>query len=453
LASAQPIPLPAEFVLKFAAGLRRPAPGVLIGGAPLRVLRLTPAGAALVDRWRAGDPVGPGQLAGRLAARLVEAGVASPAPPAAVTTPTTAVVIPVLNDQPGLDATLAALDSGVEVIVVDDGSAPPMVASRARVIRRAARGGPAAARNSGWRSTGADLIAFVDAGCAPSPGALDILTAHFADLGLAAAAPRIQVVIEPGTPAALARYERKRSPLDMGSTPASVGPGASVSYLPSTALVVRRSDLEALDGFDESMRFGEDVDLIWRLRAGGRRVVYDPAAAATHAARPTWTRWLRQRYDYGTSAAALAARHGRAVAPVAVSPWSTAAWALLVAGHPVAGAAVTAGSALTLARRGGGDRAVRRQLAGLAVTGSLKSGLWLAKGIRRAWLPTALVVAVMGGRRHVGRAAIAAVAIALLPDLEPGTLGIGLADDLAYQAGVWAGVIRRRSAGALLPRW
>jgi hypothetical protein len=28
-----------------------------------------------------------------------------------------------------------------------------------------------------------------------------------------------------------------------------------------------------------------------------------------------------------------------------------------------------------------------------------------------------------------------------------------LADDLAYQAGVWAGVIRQRSAAALLPKW
>lgn len=28
-----------------------------------------------------------------------------------------------------------------------------------------------------------------------------------------------------------------------------------------------------------------------------------------------------------------------------------------------------------------------------------------------------------------------------------------LADDLAYQAGVWSGVLRARSAGALLPRW
>jgi hypothetical protein len=50
------------------------------------------------------------------------------------------------------------------------------------------------------------------------------------------------------------------------------------------------------------------------------------------------------------------------------------------------------------------------------------------------------------------------VAVVTAPALDrtyrgPAELAVGLADDLAYQAGVWAGVGRRRSAAALLPRW
>lgn len=454
MAAARPEPLPADFRLDFPAGLRRPAPDVLIGGAPLRVLRLTAAGTARVDRWRAGAPVGRGSAAGDLAGRLVEAGMAAPVPPTASSPPpATVVVIPVRDDQAGLEATLAAMP-GADVLVVDDGSQPALTAPAAQVIRRSASGGPAAARNTGWRAAAAgELIAFVDAGCVLSPGALAALQAHFADPAVAAAAPRVTVTVGPGTPAVLARYEQSRSPLDMGPAAAVVGPTARVSYLPSAVLVVRRSDLAAVGGFDESMRFGEDVDLIWRLRAAGRRVVYTPAAAAGHPCRATWGSWLRQRYDYGTSAAPLATRHGRAVAPVTVSPWSTAVWALLAAGQPLAAAALTGGTAVALGRRGGEDGAVRRELARLAVVGTIRSGGGLARGIRRAWLPPTLLVAALAGRKRAGRLALAALAVAVIPDLEPGTPGIGLVDDLAYQAGVWAGVIGRRSIGALLPRW
>jgi GT2 family glycosyltransferase len=49
------------------------------------------------------------------------------------------------------------------------------------------------------------------------------------------------------------------------------------------ALLVRRSAFEAVGGFDPRIfMYGEDVDLSWRLRAAGWRVLYQPKLAVLH---------------------------------------------------------------------------------------------------------------------------------------------------------------------------
>ena len=472
----RPAPLPADFTLRFSPRVRRPRPAVLIGGAPTRVLKLTPAGAERVAGWLAGQPVGPGTGAGALAALLVDAGLAFPVPPdePAGAPPVTTIVIPVRDDAGGLAVTTAALSSAppeVGVVVVDDGSRVPIDGA---AIHRPSPGGPAAARNAGARLAGPDagILVFVDAGCAPEGRWLETLLAHFADPRLAAVAPRVMSRPSPGTPPALARYESARSPLDLGPVGAPVHPGSRVPYVPSAVLAVRAQAFLELGGFDEKLRFGEDVDLVWRLAAAGWRVRYEPAAAATHPTRTGHRRWLRQRFEYGSSAAPLAARHGRSAAPLMASPWSVAAWAFAAAGHPEAGALITAGSARVLARRAGSDAALAGELRRLAVHGTIRSAGPIASAIRRAWLPPALIVAIaassVAGRRTRRSLGAAAVSVVVAPGLadwsnqhRAGRPTGGpltwtawcLADDLAYQAGVWAGVIRQRSAAALLPKW
>jgi mycofactocin system glycosyltransferase len=442
---------------------------VLIGGAPLRVLRLTPGGAALVDAWSGGQPVGSSPAAQALARRLLDGGLAHPDPDrcAHPSPADTTVVIPVRDRPGGLEATLNALGpAGTGVIVVDDGSDPPVAGpATARVIRRARPGGPAAARNDGWRAAGTEIVVFLDADCQPQPGWLRTLLPHFADPAVAAVAPRITSWARPGTPPALAGYESGHSPLDLGDRPAPVRPGSRVPYVPTACLAVRRVALEGAGGFDESLHFGEDVDLVWRLGKGGWRVGYEPAATVRHPVRDSPGSWLRQRYQYGRSAAALAARHHRDVAPVAVSPWSAAAWGLAATGHPLAGAAIAAGSAAALARRAGRDQATARVLGGLAAGGTLRAGAALAEGIRRAWLPPALgAMAVLPPGRTRRFAASAVAAAFVLPAVTdwvrnrppvglPAWVGLRWADDLAYQSGVWAGALDARSGSALLPRW
>jgi mycofactocin system glycosyltransferase len=428
---------------------------VLVGGSPVRLLRLTTSGRELVDRLTAGEPVPRSGGAQRLTRRLLDAGLAHPRPPVPASPESVAVVIPVHNDADGLSATLAALPRSVATIVVDDASDDPAdlkarcLATGITLLHRGVQGGPAAARNDGWRATDEPLVAFVDANCEPEPGWLDALLPHFADPQVAAVAPRICPTRGRGV---LAAYEAVASPLDLGDREANVRPRSPVAYVPTAALVVRHSALEALGGFDETLTVGEDVDFVWRLVAAGWTVRYEPGAVVRHPVRPSWSAWAQQRYRYGTSAAALARRHGWAVAPAVVSPWTAGAWAMVAAGQPLLGAAVAGSSTVALTSTVPPSEAFR--LAGL---GHLRGGLALARALRRAWAPAAAVLALASRRSRPALAAAVVVPGALewlqrRPRLDPVRfLGLRLGDDLAYAAGVWAGCARERSARALLP--
>jgi mycofactocin glycosyltransferase len=432
---------------------------VLIGGAPIRLLRLTPAGRRLVDRFVAGEAVPRSAGAQRLARRLLDAGVAHPRPPILDSSLDAVIVIPVRNDADGLAATLAALTGGPPIVVVDDASDDAEAVHERGIrqgialLRRPGQGGPAAARNDGWRASDAPLVAFVDANCEPGAGWLDVLLPHFTDPCVAAVAPRIlpSALSDLGGPLAL--YETVASPLDLGPREAIVRPGSPVPYVPTAALVVRRSALEELGGFDESLTVGEDVDFVWRLGAAGWSVRYEPRAIVRHPIRSSWRAWMAQRYRYGTSAAPLARRHGWAVAPAVMSPWTAGAWGLVAAGRPLLGTAAAAYSAAALRRRVPRGQALR-----LAGMGHVRGGLSLARALRRAWAPAAVAVGLAGGPRTRAVLAAAVVLPSLVewsqrrPPLDPARFAaLHLADDLAYAAGLWAGCAREQSLRALLP--
>ncbi|MDQ6696992.1 MAG: mycofactocin biosynthesis glycosyltransferase MftF [Actinomycetota bacterium] len=456
--------LPPDFRVAFDPGVRELDGGtVLVGGSPLRLLRLTPAGVRLMDSLRSGEPVPQGGDAQRLVRRLLDGGLTHPRPAGSTFTRADVTIVVPVRDRPAeLEATLACARDVAATIVVDDGSRTDATAAVGRragatVLRHDASLGPAAARNTGWRVATTPLVAFLDADCEPAPGWLDVLLAHFDDPQVAAVAARITSPDGSMLPATLRAYERAHPTLDRGPFEALVRPGSAVPFVPTAALVVRCAAMHAVGGFDERLRVGEDVDLVWRLGDAGWSVRYEPAAIATHPARPSATAWLRQRFDYGTSAAPLAARHGVAVAPLRVSPWTAVSWALIGAGAVPAGAAVAAVSTGLLAHRlHGGVRHPWHEAARLAGLGHLYGGRAVADAVRRAWWPIALVAA-----RHSRRARRVAMA-ALLPlvlewwQIRPAVdpvrwVSVRTADDVAYGAGVWVGCVRERSFAALRP--
>jgi mycofactocin system glycosyltransferase len=456
--------LPDGFVVRLATGVRRRPGGALLGGSPLRLVRLAPRARALLtgDRLVVRDPT-----TAELAARLLDAGLASPdlASPdlSAVVGPVDVTVVVPVRDRPeGLARLLVALrddpaTTALPVIVVDDGSVVPVAVRRARVLRHEVSRGPAAARNAGLRAVTTPFVAFLDSDCVPVTGWLDALRPHLADPRLAVVAPRI--VALRGGPGWLGTYETAVSALDMGPAPAAVAPLSAVSYVPSAALLVRRAALG--DGFDETMRVAEDVDLVWRLAAAGWRLRYEPAGAVAHDHPARTVAWLRRRAFYGTGAALLAARHGSAVAPVVLAPESGLAWALALFGGRrgrAAAAGLLAVTAVRLARRLGrpGEPLPLGFAAGLVLRGQAASGRALARAVTRHHWPLAL--AASGSRRARRGVLVVAVGDALAAwwphRHRVGPVRFAAArrlEDLAYGAGLWWGALRSRSPRALLP--
>lgn len=439
----------------------------MLGGSPLRLLRVTDAGAAIVDSLRRTGRVDDAKRAAPLLRRLVDTGIAHPIP--ALRDPAhynVAVVIPVRDDTEGialLTERLHGLD--VPMVIVDDGSRDPdglrrAIAGRAATtVRHETSLGPAAARNTGWQSVDADFIVFLDADVTPEPGWLATLLGHFADPNVAAAAPRVAA---PHGASVLARYERDRSPLDLGAAPGRVAPRTRISYAPSAALVVRRDVLDDLGGFEEALRVGEDVDLLWRIVEAGYSVRYEPRAVVTHRNRESWPALLRQRFGYASAAAGLDARHPGDVAPAEVNIYSLLAWLLPAAfGRRglIAGTLVAAGSVAALVPKLS-ERVDRPMLeaARLGGLGHLFAGRLLATAAARAWLPIAAPATLFS--RTVRRSLAVALAAPALAAWFTGRRNLDpvrytaahIADDVAYCAGLWQGMAASRSFRALLPR-
>jgi mycofactocin system glycosyltransferase len=319
------------------------------------------------------------------------------------------------------------------------------------VIRLPTNRGPGAARNAGLAEVRTPLVLFLDADVETDGDWLAPLLRHFSDPTVALVAPRVAGA--PGS-GSLAAYEQRHSPLDLGPEPARVASGTRVSYVPAAALVCRVDVLREIGGFDESMRVGEDVDLVWRIVGAGHRARYEPASVVHHRPRRALSDMVRQRVGYGCSAAPLAAKHPGALAPVRMSGWTAGVWALAALRRPWLALGVAAGTAYALTRK---LRDVPpEESARLALLGHLAAGRQLAKGITRVWWPAAMLIALV-----VPRARLALLAAVVAPPLidavrERSTVPLldaplQLADEMAYGAGVWLGVVQQREPGPLLP--
>ncbi|MQA03772.1 MAG: mycofactocin system glycosyltransferase [Streptosporangiales bacterium] len=441
MSAAEPshVPLPVGFGVTFDPGVRFFHGGtVLWGGHPSRVLKLTTAGRRALTALTRGTVTD--RATGLLARRLVDAGLAHPRPPAA--RPSVTVVIPVREQHDDLARCLASVGTAHPVIVVDDASPDPApIASAcarfgARVVRRAVPGGPAAARNTALPGVDTELVAFVDSDCIVAPTWLAELAGHFADHMVTACAPRVVGCSRHDVDGDLVP-----SPLDMGPHAAVVAPMGRVSYLPTAALLVRRAALGG--GFDEQLRYGEDVDLVWRLIDAGGRVLYDPTVRVRHAEPESRRTALVRRFRYGTSAAPLSRRHPGRLAPLVLHPATAVAVGLALLGRPaaatLAGAVTTGWVAARLSKHGVpwrfglrvGGRAVQQSFLGTA-----RAGVQL-------YLPLLLALATLP-RRQQRAAALGLLLAGSVPPREA-------TDRLAYGLGVWRGCAREHTFAPVRP--
>lgn len=213
------------------------------------------------------------------------------------------VVIPAWNAGRWLSQTIESVVSqtvspdALEVIVVDDGSSDETAsvaraafakseAIRARILSLPSSQGPSFARNVGWREAEANWIQFLDADDLLAPGKLQLQLERARELSA-----DIGALFSPWC--RLREAGQGWQPENIRIDPAlSSDPLLDVlradNFIHLGCQLFRRDWLEAVGGFDESLRLVEDVDCQLRLlmrNCGMHRV---------DAAEPTF--YYRQRH-------------------------------------------------------------------------------------------------------------------------------------------------------------
>jgi len=218
------------------------------------------------------------------------------------------VVVAVRDGLPWLDEQLRALvaqecDSDWEIVVADNGSTDASAATArawgARsvavlLVDASARRGPAAARNIGASSARGDLLAFCDADDVVQPGWLQAMSTALGGADVVAGAFELGSLNggDRGIPSPAVTRQ-------LGDLPAGL----------AANLGVTRKAFEAVGGFDENLKVGEDIDLCWRLQQEGFRFSTEPEAVVSKRERATGAEAFRQGISHGRSGPRLYSKH------------------------------------------------------------------------------------------------------------------------------------------------
>jgi len=187
------------------------------------------------------------------------------------------------SDDPEVDVVLAAL--------------PDLVPCRTRTLRTSRNGGPAVARNVGWRASHAPVVAFVDDDVVPDSGWLEAGLSAFDD-------PAVGVV-QGHTRLPEGTTEDRLPPWALWRDIGEAGP-----YFEGCNIFYRRTALEETAGFDEQLAWwGEDTTVGWQVLEAGWSRSFSEAARATHDVEVRGLGWFLRNGWREHHVIALAARH------------------------------------------------------------------------------------------------------------------------------------------------
>lgn len=331
-------------------------------------------------------------------------------------------VLPVYNGERWLDAALRAIlaqDDGrpFEVLVVDDrssdGSAEILgrfaADPRVRLLRGAGRGA-AAAINQGLGAARHPVVCQVDQDVVLEPGWMAALCGALAAPGVGAAQGYYQ------TPRRGSLSARVMG-LDLELRYSRIA-GSALDHVCTGNSAYRAEALRHVGLLDESLGYGYDNDLSYRLGRAGYRLVFCREARSVHQWRDGLLPYLRQQYGVGYGRLDLVAKHPGRAGGDDVSGWR------MILHVPGTLAVLAASMAAALAA-----------LAGTA----WRPWLLLAAAVAAVLALDRIVAGLEAALRFRDRAGLAFAPIHLLRDL-------------AWAAALLAWAGRRLAGGAARPR-
>ena len=309
-------------------------------------------------------------------------------------------VVPVRNGAPWLRDVFAAIwaqadDRPMEVIAVEDGSedgSDRILAELTELgplrVLAGPRRGAAAAVNAGVRAARFPVICQVDQDVIVGPNWMAQLVRPFDQDNVGAVQGYYTVDAGASVCARVMALDLEQR---YGTMPSDL-----TDHVCTGNSAYRTEALLAVGLFDESLGYGYDNDMSYRLRDGGYQLVFCRAARSTHRWRDGLASYCTQQYGFGYGRLDVVRKHPHRVAGDVVSP-------VLMMLHPVATAAalvcLAAGGALAAA----GQPWLTISLAGAVLLGTL--------AVERT------VVAVRAWRTFHDRAALLFPVLHLVRDL------------------------------------
>jgi len=224
------------------------------------------------------------------------------------------VVIPAYNRPQRLHRCLTALarqtldGARFEVVVVDDGSEPPLEKPAPGetvpinlVWHRQENRGPAAARNAGAELVRAPMLAFTDDDCAPAPDWLERLCEALTQEGDHIVGGLVNNALD-GNNFARASQDIVSFLFDYFDHARHLLPFATTNNM-----AMRRDLFDRLAGFSTAFRYAasEDRDICERLVLAGGSVSFTPLARVDHFHDMSAGGFMRQHFLYGRGAVRL----------------------------------------------------------------------------------------------------------------------------------------------------
>jgi GT2 family glycosyltransferase len=272
-----------------------------------------PLGAVRLDRAKASS-----QLREALLAEFGDSDEEQMPPPVAtgVSEPLTVIVCTCRRPQllaNCLEGVLAQSRPADEILVIDN--APQEEATRLLVQGHypacryvaEARPGIRFARNRALREAKGEILAFVDDDCLPLPGWLAAVAGQFA------ARPQLGCCTGPVLPLELAtsaqqwlearggfaRGFRRRLFAPQGEGLGPVYPLQAWMFGTGANMAFRRSILQHIGPFAETLPTAEDLDIFYRVLRSGFQLLYEPAAVVRHRHPETLGDLRRRLFDWG----------------------------------------------------------------------------------------------------------------------------------------------------------
>ncbi len=220
------------------------------------------------------------------------------------------VIIPVRDSESTIEKCLTSIKAlnypqeNIEIIVIDDGSNDntPNILKNINGIKilHTAGIGPSSARNLGIKEATGEFIAFTDADCIVGKNWINGLLKGFTSEDIASVGGnqlspddespfghRVQIFLK--IMGFLGGYTKWAKNI------------VETRHNPTCNSMYRKSIFDKIGNFDEKLWPGEDVDIDYRIRKAGLKIVYNPEAIVYHYRPNSLLKFASMMYRYGKS--------------------------------------------------------------------------------------------------------------------------------------------------------